>query len=279
MPAAPLQPSLSATGRGPAALRYREIAPPAQLAGEIACFWSIASDGALDAPFAYLAVPDACVDVVFDLGAANDAWVYGARRAAFVERLSGAVDLFGIRVRPGRSRALLAHAGGDLAEATLQLSALSPAAAALHDAIAGARDASERAAIAARSLVSARREPCDRERAALRLVDAILAGAGALRIDDLADRAGRSPRDVTRLVRAATGLSPKRLARIARFQRSLRALVATAPPPLAILAAESGYADQAHLTNEFRDLAGRAPAALRRHCMSDSCKTRAAVPA
>jgi AraC-like DNA-binding protein len=60
---------------------------------------------------------------------------------------------------------------------------------------------------------------------------------------------------------AAVGYGPKRLARILRLQRALGA--ATAPHPegrsLARVAAEAGYADQAHFSNECLALAGAPP--------------------
>jgi AraC-like DNA-binding protein len=48
-----------------------------------------------------------------------------------------------------------------------------------------------------------------------------------------------------------------------RFQRFLALARARdqGQPNLGILAAEAGYADQAHLTREFRRLAGRTPSA------------------
>ncbi|MGH9192008.1 MAG: DUF6597 domain-containing transcriptional factor, partial [Acidimicrobiales bacterium] len=54
------------------------------------------------------------------------------------------------------------------------------------------------------------------------------------------------------------------LARILRFQRFLDAARSSPSPrrDLARLAAETGYADQAHLTRDSRQLAGLPPAAL-----------------
>jgi AraC-like DNA-binding protein len=50
---------------------------------------------------------------------------------------------------------------------------------------------------------------------------------------------------------------------VARFDRARRALAARVatggPPDLAALAAVSGYADQAHLTREWRDFTGLPP--------------------
>jgi methylphosphotriester-DNA--protein-cysteine methyltransferase len=53
------------------------------------------------------------------------------------------------------------------------------------------------------------------------------------------------------------------LARVLRFRRFVSRIDAGATD-LAGLAAETGYADQAHLTRESRQLAGLTPAALAR---------------
>jgi hypothetical protein len=57
------------------------------------------------------------------------------------------------------------------------------------------------------------------------------------------------------------GLTPKRFARVLRFQ-ALLSRVATAPPDdWALAAVEAGYADQSHLIHEFKRLGGMTPTA------------------
>jgi AraC-like DNA-binding protein len=62
--------------------------------------------------------------------------------------------------------------------------------------------------------------------------------------------------------RQAVGLAPKAWLRVQRFQHALRRLHAAAEP-LAAVAAEAGYADQAHFSREFQALAGVTPRAYR----------------
>ncbi|MDN4161872.1 helix-turn-helix domain-containing protein [Nocardioides abyssi] len=71
-----------------------------------------------------------------------------------------------------------------------------------------------------------------------------------------ADDVGYSRRHLGTLVRAETGLSPKQLHRLGRFERS-RGLLGRRR--LADVAAACGYADQAHLTREWAALAGCSP--------------------
>lgn len=93
------------------------------------------------------------------------------------------------------------------------------------------------------------------------------AAGGDIRIQALADRLGWSRRHLVRRFHEQVGLSPKTVARVLRFERAT-ALLADGSRPLARIAADAGYADQAHLTREIRALVRCAPreyaASLRR---------------
>ena len=77
----------------------------------------------------------------------------------------------------------------------------------------------------------------------------------------IAARLGLSERQLLRRFTAQIGLTPKRFARVRRFQRVLRA--AGAGADWARVAVDHGYYDQAHLIHEFRELAGMCPTAYR----------------
>ena len=89
---------------------------------------------------------------------------------------------------------------------------------------------------------------------------------GAVTVAGLAAETGWSARHLSAQFRTETGLSPKEAARVMRFDRARRALLrrgaAGQRGPLASLAAECGYYDQAHMAREFRDLAGCPPSQL-----------------
>jgi AraC-like DNA-binding protein len=93
---------------------------------------------------------------------------------------------------------------------------------------------------------------------------AVLSGAGAATknvVGELTADFGWSERTLRRHCHEAFGYGPKTLERILRFQRFLR-LLPTARAPLAVLASEAGYADQAHLAREVRRLSGQSPSGL-----------------
>jgi AraC-like DNA-binding protein len=88
----------------------------------------------------------------------------------------------------------------------------------------------------------------------------LVATAGRMRIGELAKEIGWSRRHLTQRFVDELGVTPKTLARILRFERAC-ALVKFGRPPLAEVAAASGYSDQAHLTREWQALAGCTPKA------------------
>lgn len=82
---------------------------------------------------------------------------------------------------------------------------------------------------------------------------------GGTSVEDMAVQANLSRRQLERQFNQTVGVSPKNLARKVRFERVRDHLWRHPDASLAALAAEHGYADQAHLTREFKQFAGRTP--------------------
>ncbi|SDI07715.1 AraC-type DNA-binding protein [Rhodococcus triatomae] len=91
---------------------------------------------------------------------------------------------------------------------------------------------------------------------------AVMAAAAArgAAVGDVADAVGVGERQLRRLARRNFGYGPRMLARILRLQAALR--ISAGGVPAAEVAAAAGYADQAHLIRESRELAGRTFGAL-----------------
>ena len=85
------------------------------------------------------------------------------------------------------------------------------------------------------------------------------------RLDAAHARLGVSERSLERLLRARTGRGPLYWKNLARARRCARALSADAAASgtLSGLAAEHGYADQAHMTRDMRRWFGAAPSRIR----------------
>ena len=103
----------------------------------------------------------------------------------------------------------------------------------------------------------------------LRGIDPLIAEAVAgfetgVPVGTVVGRSGYSHRHFARRFIESVGLGPKIYGRLWRFGRVLERLSAGGGAALADLAAEAGYADQAHLTREFRSFAGLSPSRYRR---------------
>jgi len=233
---------------------YREFAPGVAWREEIHCLWvSVITPGTS----LTRVLPDACTDLIWQSGAG--AFVAGPdTRPAPDTRPPGTV-LVGARFRPGAGGAALGVPLSELLDQRVDAADL--------PAVPGRRlpgslapaEALRRMARIAAELVTER--PPDRL-----VLDAVhLLGRPGARADLVAARLGIGERQLRRRCQAAVGYGPRMLTRVLRFRRFLsRIEAAGADADLAGLAAETGYADQAHLTRESTRLAGLPPAALAR---------------
>ncbi|MBL8266179.1 helix-turn-helix transcriptional regulator [Steroidobacter sp.] len=96
------------------------------------------------------------------------------------------------------------------------------------------------------------------------VAQALLASGSNLspRVADVQRHSGYSPRHFIELFHSAVGLTPKHYYRVRRFSDAL-ARLARGDAKLADVAFAAGYADQAHFSREFRDLAGVSPSIYR----------------
>ncbi len=107
--------------------------------------------------------------------------------------------------------------------------------------------------------------PDERIRAAVR---AIVAARGDIAMDAVARAAALGLRQLQRRFPDATGLTLREWARVRRLREALAGQLAPDPRTWSRIAAESGFADQAHLTREFVALTGLAPGAAGRFLRS-----------
>jgi AraC-like DNA-binding protein len=102
-----------------------------------------------------------------------------------------------------------------------------------------------------------------------RLVDVIGSDASVVRVEDAASALAVSQRTLQRVARKYIGLSPAALIRRRRLQDAAERTRLDASADLAAIAAELGYADHAHLTNDFRKYLGFTPSTYRRVVAGD----------
>ena len=83
--------------------------------------------------------------------------------------------------------------------------------------------------------------------------------AGAVRIADIAADIGWSRKHLTRRFHNEIGVPPKTLAQMLRFHRACVLARTAGTGGWAAIAADAGYADQSHLTRDFRMFSGETP--------------------
>jgi AraC-like DNA-binding protein len=184
--------------------------------------------------------------------------VGGLRTSYYAKEVGAPVLAVGVQLLPGAAQALFGVSAAELAGRHTALSELWGAqqAASAFDQLASAAGPAQQAAIL-EALLAAR---LPRVHGMHPAVAQVLAGSRHdWRVDQLVRDSSYSHRGFIALFRQATGCSPKRYARLLRFQALLMALRATPAKPLGELALDAGYSDQAHMNREFREFAGVTP--------------------
>ena len=222
------------------------------------------------------------MDVLLRVGRAGDVAVnvVGTMTRPFLAPPEPAVDIVGIRFRPGEALSFLDVAANDARDALLTPpDAGLPELEDLLDSVAPEDPRGWIRAIDGWLLdrVPRARMPDARVRRAVGLLHA---SHGSMRASEVAAQVATSERQLERLFAERVGVAPKVFARVVRLQAlvvrldaRLRSASNLATIPWADLAAELGFADQAHLVREVRALAGITPTALVRERMSDLSNT------
>jgi AraC-like DNA-binding protein len=89
-------------------------------------------------------------------------------------------------------------------------------------------------------------------------IDRLGRSAGAARISDIAAEIGWSRKHLSRRFHNEIGVAPKTLARMLRFHRACE-LARAGAGGWAGIAADAGFADQAHLARDFQEFSGETP--------------------
>ncbi len=247
-------------------LRYREWAPEPDLAPWVLCYWEFtALPEAVPRP--HNVMPDGCVSIV--CAGRDDAMSLGlvgpGTRALQTVIQPGQV-VRGLRFWPYGAVGLLGVDPSRLRNAHLPLADV------LRDLDQSVRaflgHGAQRADVAA-AFAAALRErlpgalPVDT--AVRAAVEALTLTNGVLAINELARRVGLSERQLQRRFGAAVGVTPKQFARIRRLRSTMGLALHPGNGGWSGLAAQLGFADQAHMIREFSALTGQSPEAFLSH--------------
>ncbi|WP_440105664.1 DUF6597 domain-containing transcriptional factor [Streptosporangium sp. H16] len=236
---------------------YREWAPDSRLAGRVACVWSNEATSVMT----QLVVPDGCVDLIWG---PKGTLVAGPDTGPKSVRMTPGNRYTGIRFRPGAVGELFGVPLDRLRDLRVPLSDLGPFAELAElepltaqaepepsSGPAGVRRPEPFSDVVQRALAVRLRAAPGPDPAAPAIAEALRAGRS---VREVAWDLGFGERQFLRRSLRSFGYGPKVLQRVVRFQRALR--LARRGVTAAEVAAVSGYADQAHMANEVRRLAG-----------------------
>jgi AraC-like DNA-binding protein len=252
---------------------YKELQPSAALAPMVDRIWTLEGHAAELGEDGQPVLPDGHPEIVLHFGDAFerlDAEGRAERQPSILFagqlnrqlqlRATGRVSVLGIRLRPFGGASLIGIPQHELAGLTVGIDLVSKSLSrALTDVYESAGRPDETLDLVQTRLARA----LDATGVDARIqyaVEAIERSYGRLSMDHLARTTGLTRRHLERRFLQMVGMTPKRLARIARFQRALHLLERfDAPGRGTHAAAACGYADQAHFIRDFRDLAGCPP--------------------
>ena len=222
-------------------VRYIEAKPPQDLAGLVHCFWELRTETMLPEDFCLHVLPDACINLLFNLKDTAIAAVTARQTTYVVLNLGKDFHYAGIQLLPGvwqGNRDEIRHGFvGDAYTGTLPLvetanTLLSLDFAAKQDVLA--------------NLV--RHFAAEKRIVANEIIAQILANLDAIhKVADMAALTGMSARHLQRVLKQTTGFSPHNLLKVLRLQHALRQDNTIS------------YTDQSHFIHSFRKATGYTP--------------------
>ena len=231
-------------------MRYAEVQPPPSLGHAIKLGWTLELDGDPDARVRHNATPDGCVELIrrlrgrsFWRGEQPESFVAGLITAPAELELSGDGRFVGIRLWPWAWNAIGAIRAPQLIDRWSDLGRAAPG-------LELPGDGAVAVEMLAKALSDVRQSS---------LYAAVLQSRS---VAELAERSGRPRRWLQRWFKDNIGVSPRTYLRLLRFSETFDDLQAAGS--LAGHAAEHGFADQAHMSREFRSMAGSSASAARK---------------
>ncbi|WP_218717304.1 AraC family transcriptional regulator [Nocardia sp. MH4] len=227
-----------------AAQQHTFADPSGEPARYVARYWSVTWE--YERPYRQLVVPLPNVHLSLRDGRAE---VHGPSSSHVYRELSGAGSVFGVAFRPGMFRPFLGGPVAELRDRTVD------AATVFGRELPVAADVDS----VERFLVERLPAPDPQAELAARVVDAIAGDIEVTRVEAIADRFGLSVRGLQRMFAEYVGLGPKWVVRRYRLHEITERLAGGVVIDWAATAADLGYADQAHLSRDFRRIFGEPP--------------------
>ena len=232
------------------------VAPVAALRDYVSHYWF--SPGCPESVFT--ALPDGAVDVVLQMDATTiQSWAYGTPTRRIDIPLNQDCHYVGIRFQPGQSRHFMEPSARHLTDTYAP--ALDILNFPLRQVVDQLPDQSL-PQIGGQLNQLLEQHLCRHAPTRQAIDDAIRCiqvSRGTVAIHEVADDFGCSRRHFERIFLETVGIPAKTFAKIIRFHQAVHFMTGPQPLSLAQIAAELNYADQSHMTHDFKDLTGVPP--------------------
>jgi AraC-like DNA-binding protein len=248
-----------------ARVRFRRREPAAPLRRYVEHYWLI--DWDLAEPHVSQVVPHPCVNLVLqrrDEGRPARGEVAGPGRGLFTTELTGRGRVCGVQFRPGGFRPFLPRPVAEWTDRHVPLAEAFPGlpdVAGVPARVLGPEAEDDRVAALDAFLLGLGPRPDPAADRAMVLVQRVREDRTVLRVAGLAEEAGLSVRGLQRLFTEYVGVSPKFVILRYRIHEALERATTQEEVDWALLAADLGYSDQAHLVRDVTATVGVPPTA------------------
>lgn len=222
-------------------VHYQEAKPPGPLLGLVDCFWELKTQQDLAEDFRLLALPDACVNILFNQLDTEIAGVTALRTTVAELNLGRSFHFVGIQLLPGvwsgNPAEIFDGYVGTRYQGTLPL-------------IQHSREMASLDFLAKQNVMSSLVEWFLREKLVVAnpITQKIMSHLESIQsVADMASVVGKTPRQLQRLLKQSTGFAPHDLLKVLRMQRSFKQHYLDL------------YADQSHFIHSFRKITGYTP--------------------
>ena len=237
---------------------------------EISNYYCFDADKSAETAFA---IPDGCVDIVFDCDESNPvARVCGTTLEATNPDFIHQHRYFGVRFATGIISDLFDIGAEDLVDHQFNLLDMAPKAQRMFEQVVDAKCFSEQVA-AAEGFFSSKSSRQFSTLSAM-VIHYICEQKGNIRMAELEELTGYTIRTIQRVFREEMGMTPKAFCRIVRCQSAIYDINHKQDVVFSDLAFDLGFSDQSHFLREFKKLVTATPLSYQNQVKSDAYQKR-----
>ena len=240
---------------------YQEIQVPLHLEHLVDAFWTFSSSQKVEA---FKIFPDSCTDLIFDLEG-NQAFVSGVMTKFQVHKLEQPSNLIGIRFKTENFGRISNVPAVETRNQRLEVKDVLPNfRSSMMEQLNACSSIENKLLLIARFVAHSIHLPKpNKDRLLLQIAQQIRSSSGKVNIKALAKTSCLSLRQLERRFKKSIGLSPKEFASIVRFRQTKQLIAQFPKKNIQEIAYDMGFFDPAHLSNEFKRIAGENPSYFR----------------